>query len=176
VTIRFEPVLQVGLEFRNLTPKEVLAPHFARAVQRALTQSASGPLYGFPLINVRATLVDAEVHPVDSTELAFEAAASMAQRDALEEAGCRLYEPYMRLEVITPEDRIGDVIGYVNTCRGSISEVKSRDQLRVLRAEAPLAQLFGFATKLRSLTQGRGTHTMEPLEYRPATSGAPEFA
>ncbi|MHC4481561.1 MAG: EF-Tu/IF-2/RF-3 family GTPase, partial [Planctomycetota bacterium] len=165
-----------ALEFENRVPKDVLSLHFARAVQRALTQSASGVLYGFPLINVKAVLLNASTHPVDSTELAFEAAASMAQRRALEEGGCRLYEPYMRLEIVTPEDNVGDVISYVNSCRGAIREVVSRDSLRVLRAHAPLAHLFGFATKLRSLTQGRGTYSMEPLEYRPAPANALDFA
>jgi elongation factor G len=152
-----------NLEFESRVPKDVLPLHFVRAVQRALTQSSSGVLYGFPLINIKATLVDAAKHPLDSTELAFEAAASMAQRRALEEGGCELYEPYMRLEVIAPEDNLGDVISYINSCRGAIHEVVSRDSLRVLRGVAPLADLFGFATKLRSLTQGRGTYTMEPL-------------
>ncbi|MGD2174259.1 MAG: elongation factor G [Candidatus Brocadiaceae bacterium] len=176
LVIRFEPVEGAGLEFENRVPKDVLSRQFAYAVEQTLTGSPSGPLYGFPLINVKATLLEAEVHPVDSTELAFEAAAATAQRRALEEGGCQLYEPYMRLEIITPEDRLGDVISYVNVCRGSILQVKSRDSLRVLRAEAPLAQLFGFATKLRSITQGRGTYTMEPREYRPAPSNVLDFA
>ncbi|MHC4109198.1 MAG: elongation factor G, partial [Planctomycetota bacterium] len=131
------------LEFENRVSKDVVPHHFVRAVQRALTQSSSGVLYGFPLINIKAALIDGSTHPVDSTELAFEAAASIAQRRALEEGGCELYEPYMRLEVIAPEDNLGDVINYVNSCRGAIQEVVSRDSLRVLRAVAPLADLFG---------------------------------
>ncbi|GAH81896.1 unnamed protein product, partial [marine sediment metagenome] len=131
---------------------------------------------GFPLINVKATLLDGGTHPTDSTELAFEAAASGAQRRALEEGGCKLYEPYMRLEIITPQDNFGDVISYINSCRGTIQEVIPRDSLRVLRAVGPLAELFGFATTLRSLTQGRGTYTIEPLEYRAAPPKALDFA
>ncbi len=165
-----------GLEFENQAPKDVISHHFVRAVERALTQSASGVLFGFPLINVKATLLDASTHPTDSTELAFEAAASGAQRRALEEGGCKLYEPYMRLEIITPEDNFGDVISYVNSCRGAIQEVIPRDSLRVLRAVGPLAELFGFATTLRSLTQGRGTYSIEPLEYRPAPPKVLDFA
>jgi len=177
VVISFEPAPGAsGLEFESRAAKEVLPLHFARAVERALTQSASGPLYGFPLINVKATLLDGATHPTDSTELAFEAAASAAQRRALEQAGCRLYEPFMRLEIMTPESHVGDVISYINSCRGAIQEVVSRGAIRVLLAVAPLVELFGFATKLRSLTQGRGTHTMEPLEYRPAPPGALDFA
>jgi elongation factor G len=178
LVIEFQPSpCGSALEFENRVPKEVLPQHFARAVQRVLTQSASGGvLYGFPLINVKAVLLEASTHPVDSTELAFEAAAAIAQRRALERGGCELYEPYMRLEIMVPEPDLGDVISYVNGCRGSIQGMVARDSLRVVRAVAPLSELFGFATKLRSLTQGRGTHTMEPLEYRPAPPGILDFA
>jgi elongation factor G len=171
VAIAFAPApCGSALQFENRVSRQVLPPHFARVVEHALTQNSSGSLYGFPLINVKSTLLDATTHPVDSSELAFEAAASMAQRRALEEGGCQLYEPYMRLEIVVPEGDLGDVISFTNSCRGDILEVTPRDSLRVLRAVAPLAALFGFATKLRSLTQGRGTYTMEPLEYRPASS------
>ncbi len=177
VVIRFEPEpCGTALKFVNRVPKELLAAHFAKAVERSLTQGASGALYGFPLINVKATLLEATTHPTDSTELAFEAAAGGAQHRALGEGGCRLYEPYMKLEIITPEENIGDVISFINSCRGTIQEVHARETLRVIRAEAPLVQLFGFATRLRSMTQGRGTYSMEPLEYRPAATDTLDFA
>jgi elongation factor G len=177
VVIEFSPDSgSTAVAFANSVPKEALQPHFAKAVERSLTQSPSGVLYGFPLINVKAELVEAESRPVDSTELAFEAAASMALRRAFEEGGCQLYEPYMRLEIITPEDNVGDVISFVNSCRGAIQELHPREALRMIRAEAPLAQLFGFATKLRSMTQGRGTYSMEPLEYRRTESNTLDFA
>ena len=111
VVIKFEPdPCGAALKFENRVDKELLAVHFVKAVERSLTQGASGALYGFPLINVKATLLDATSHPTDSSELAFEAAAAGAQRHALEQGGCRLYEPYMKLEIITPEDDMGDVI------------------------------------------------------------------
>ncbi len=177
VRMRFEPDRSSGgIEFINQAPPGKLAPHFVRAVERSLQQGSSGVLYGFPLIGLKATLKDVEVHSVDSTELAFEAAAGMALRRALEEAGGELLEPVMHLEVITPEQYMGDVISYISTCRGEIVEVELRDDLRVLRAKAPLAQLFGFASKLRSTTQGRGTYTMEPSEYHPAPPNALDFA
>ncbi len=176
VVIAFEPApCGSVLEFENRVPKDVLADHFVRAVRRSLTQISSGVLYGYPLINIRAVLQDASSHPVDSTELAFEAAATMAQRRALDEGGCTLYEPYMRLEVVTPEDNLGDVINFISGCRGAVQEVIAREQVRALRAEAPLRELFGFATRLRSLTQGRGTYSMEPLAYRPAPTDILEF-
>ncbi len=176
VQIHFEPNRGEGLRFRNEVPKEQLPLHQAHAVERTLTRAPSGPLYGFPLIDITATLLGAEVVPGESTELAFEAAAAGALRRALEEGGCELYEPYMRLEVVTAEDNLGDVISYVTSCRGAILEMHPRDSLRVIRAEAPLSELFGFATQLRSLTQGRGTYTMEPWEYRPVPEDMVDFA
>ena len=177
VRMRFEPDASThDIDFVNEVPADALPSHFARAAARALQQGATGALYGYPLIGVKAVLVGAETHPVDSTELAFEAAASKALRDAQEQAGCRLLEPVMRLEVVTPEDYVGDVIAYISICRGEIAEVRLREQLRMLRAKAPLAELFGFASKLRSMTQGRGTYTMEPLQYRPVPSGVLDSA
>ena len=178
VVLAFDPFdCGEAIRFENRTPHDVIPNHFVRAIERALTESAaSGTLYGFSLINVRATLTHAETHPVDSSELAFEAAAARALRNALEEGGCILLEPLMRLEIVTPEQYLGGVIGFVNSCRGMVKEVISREQLRVVHAEAPLAELFGFATKLRSTTQGRATHTMEPTRYVPAPPGTLDFA
>ncbi|MFW5915633.1 MAG: elongation factor G, partial [Planctomycetota bacterium] len=173
VRMRFEPIdSPEGIEFDNQVSKDTLPLHFARAIERSLPQGATGPLFGYPLINVRAVLLDAETHPVDSTELAFEAAAVRALNEAMEEGEPQLLEPVMRLEIVVPENNMGDVISNVTTCRGEINKVESRDNLRVIRAEAPLAELFGFASKLRSLTQGRGTYSMEPFEYQPAPEGA----
>jgi len=176
VQLRFEPDRSAqGVEFENRVLPDRLPPHLARAVERSLREGGTGPLYGFPLINIRAVLLDAETHPVDSTELAFEAAASRALRRALGAGDAQLLEPVMRLEIVVPEAYLGDVVSYVSTCRGEISEVQARETLRVIRAAAPLAQLFGFASKLRSITQGRGTYSMEPLEYRPAPPDALDF-
>jgi len=177
VVIEFEPAhAPEGVAFQNRVPTDVVPAHFIRAVSRALRErSTGGVLYGFPLINVKATLLEAEVHPVDSTELAFEAAASRALHRAVEEGGCVLFEPIMRLEIVAPEEYLGDLISFLNTCRGEITEIDTRNQLRVIRATAPLAELFGFATKLRSITHGRGTYTMEPREYRAAPPGILDF-
>jgi len=176
VQMRFEPARTAqAIEFENLAPTDALASHFVRAVERSLREGATGVLYGFPLINVKAVLLSARTHPADSTELAFEAAASRALHQALEKGGPRILEPYMRLEIVVPEQHIGDVITHLSACRGQVAEVRSREQLRVIRANAPLAELFGFASRLRSMTQGRGTYSMEPLEYRPAASDVLDF-
>ncbi len=177
VRLRFEPDRTAqGIEFENRVPRDRFPSHFVRAVERSLKGGASGPLYGFPLINIRAILLDAETHPVDSTELAFEAAAAGALRKGLDSGEAELLEPVMQLEIVVPEPYLGDVITHITTCRGKISEARTRHQLRVIRASAPLAELFGFASKLRSITQGRGTHSIEPLEYRPAPPDALDFA
>ena len=177
VRMRFEPAqVPQGIEFENEVDKSKLPLHFARAIERSLPQGATGPLYGYPLINVRAVLLDAKTHPVDSTELAFEAASARAMHRAMEQTDAQLLEPVMRLEIVVPEGHLGDVISNISTCRGEIKKVEPRDNLRVIRAHAPLAELFGFASKLRSLTQGRGTYSMEPLEYQPAPPDVLEFS
>ena len=176
VRMCFEPDHSTtAISFVNAMAAGALPDHFVRAVERSLREGSSGILYGFPLIGIKVTLLGAETHPVDSTELAFEAATVRALRSALEQAGGELLEPVMRLEIVTPEQNMGDVISYVSTCRGEISEVELREELRVLRAKAPLAELFGFATKLRSITRGRGSYAMEPLQYQPAPPDALDF-
>ncbi|MFP4026451.1 MAG: elongation factor G [Candidatus Brocadiia bacterium] len=176
VKMRFEPdVVPEGIEFENAVDRDVLANHFVRAIERSLQEGSTGPLYGYPLINVKAVLLGAKTHPVDSTELAFEAAAGLALRNAMDEGKAQLLEPVMRLEIVVPEQYLGDVIGQITSCRGEIKEVETRDQLRVLRAHAPLAELFGFASDLRSMTQGRGTYSMEPFEYQPAPPDVLDF-
>ncbi len=168
VEMRFEPDKNVaGVAFVNEVDPEICPPHFVRAIENAFRGAVSGPIYGYPLIYVRAVLVDAQTHPVDSTELAFEAAAGRALRKALHSAEVRLLEPYMRIEVVVPESNMGDVISYISTCRGEVKDAQTREQLRVIRAQAPLSKLFGFAGNLRSLTQGRGVYSMEPFDYKP---------
>lgn len=177
VRMRFEPAKSPeGVEFVSQVDKDEIPPHFVRAVERAFQGGVTGPLYGYPLIDVRAILIGAEMHPVDSTELAFEAAANQALHLALDEEKVELLEPYMRLEVVVPEENMGDVISHITSSRGEIKNVEERDQLRVFRAYAPLAQLFGFASKLRSLTQGRGTYSMEPFSYKPVSKSDVDFA
>jgi len=176
VQMRFEPgATAKGIEFESRVEPGALANHFLRAIENVFKQSCSGPLYGFPLINVTAILLGAQTHPVDSTELAFEAAASKALQSALRDENALLLEPIMQIDIVLPEQHFGDVTGFVSTCRGEIKEVESRAQLRILRAYAPLAELFGFASKLRSMTQGRGTYSMEPYEYRPAPADVLDF-
>jgi elongation factor G len=111
------------------------------------------------------TLYDGSYHEVDSSELAFQIASSMALQEAVKRAKPVILEPIMRVEVVTPEDFMGDVLGDLNSKRGQIGQVESRGNAKVIPAEVPLGEMFGYATTLRSLTQGRASYTMEFLKY-----------
>ena len=175
VRVEIEPAdLGGDVEFVNAVDAETLPPALAAAVEESLLEAAHGGAgrTGYPVINVRMTLVGAERHDTDSNEVAFAAAAAAAFRRAMEEAsearGPVLLEPIMALEVVMPEDYLGDVIGDLNGRRASIEGIEDRGHLKVITARSPLAEMFGYATQLRSLTQGRGTHTMEPCDYAAA--------
>jgi len=142
---------------------------FLRGVEQAVHETAQGGVItGYPLANLRVTLAAAEVHPVDSTELAFYTAASNAVRQAVERAGVRLLEPIMSLEVVLPDAYFGEVLKDLQARRADIVEMGQRAGFRVIHARAPLAEMFGYATALRSLTRGRGTHTLEPCDFAEA--------
>jgi elongation factor G len=127
-------------------------------IQDALT---SGVLAGYPTVDVRVTLVDGSYHDVDSSEMAYKIAGSMAVKKAITKAGPILLEPIMAVEVVTPEDYMGDVIGDLSARRGRVEGMEQRGTSHVVRAQVPLADMFGYATDLRSRTQGRATYTMQ---------------
>ena len=120
---------------------------------------------GYPVIDVKVTVFDGSYHEVDSSEVAFKMAGSLAVQEAARKAGPVLLEPVMKVEVITAEQYMGDVIGNLNSKRASINEMVERGQMKVIHAHVPLAEMFGYATELRSLTQGRGSYTMEFYRY-----------
>jgi elongation factor G len=124
-----------------------------------------GVLAGFPLIDVKVTLVDGSWHEVDSTPLAFKIAGSLAFRDAAAAAKPVLLEPMMQLEVVTPDDYLGGIVGDLNARRGKIEGMEMRGGSRVIRGLVPMAEMFGYATVLRTLTQGRGVFSMEFFRY-----------
>ncbi|MFZ0667501.1 MAG: elongation factor G [Acidimicrobiales bacterium] len=142
-------------------PKEYI-PAVDAGIQEALT---SGVLAGYPTVDVRVTLIDGSYHDVDSSELAFRIAGSMAVKDAAHKAGPVLLEPVMAVEVVTPEDYMGDVIGDLSSRRGKVEGMEQRGTSQVVRALVPLADMFGYATDLRSRTQGRATYTMQFSAY-----------
>ena len=124
-----------------------------------------GIIAGYPVIDVKATLFDGSFHDVDSSELAFHIAGSMAVQDAVKKANPAILEPIMKVEVITPEEYFGDVMGDINSRRGQIAGTTDRTGLKVIEAQVPLANMFGYATTLRSTSQGRAFYTMEFDHY-----------
>ena len=126
---------------------------------------AGGVIAGYPVIDVKASLVDGSYHEVDSSEMAFKIAGSMAAKSGVQKAGPVILEPVMKVEVTTPEDFMGDVIGNLNSKRGHIEGIDERGTSRVIRALVPLAEMFGYATELRSMTQGRAVYSMEFARY-----------
>ena len=142
-------------------PREFI-PSVSAGIQNALDQ---GVLAGYPLVDVRARLVDGSSHDVDSSEMAFRIAGSLALREAARAAGVKMLEPVMEVEVVTPEEYIGEVIGDLSSRRGKIGETNQRGSVRVVTARVPLAEMFGYVTDLRSKTQGRATSTMQFHSY-----------
>jgi elongation factor G len=123
-------------------------------------------LAGYPVVDVRATLVDGSYHEVDSSEMAFKIAGSMALKEAARQASPVLLEPIMSVEVVTPEDYMGDVMGDLSSRRGKVEGMEPRGNSQVVRALVPLSDMFGYATDLRSRTQGRATYTMQFHSYQ----------
>jgi len=160
-----------GIEFTNRIKGGAIPKEFISAVKKGIiVASKSGSLSGYPVIDVHVTLVDGSYHEVDSSELAFEMAASMAFNDALKKAKSVLLEPIMDAEVVVPEEYMGQVIADFNSRRAKIISLGKRGNVRTLRANVPLAEIFDYATALRSLTQGRAFYTMEPSYYQEVPS------
>lgn len=158
-----------GFEFVDQVVGGVIPKAFIPAVEQGIRESMeNGVLAGYPLVDIRATLVGGSYHEVDSSELAFKIAGSMALREGAEKAGPVLLEPVMRLEVVVPEQATGDVIGDLIARRGQIAGLEMHSiGMQAVKGTAPMAEMFGYATTLRSATQGRGTFTMEFERYEP---------
>lgn len=155
-----------GFEFVNKIVGGVIPKEYIPAVEKGIKEALeNGVLAGYPVVDVRVTLFDGSYHEVDSSELAFKIAASMAFKNAAEKASPVLLEPIMSIEVVTPEEYMGDVIGDLNSRRGRIQSMTQRARVQVISAHVPLASMFGYATDLRSKTQGRATYTMQFSHY-----------
>jgi elongation factor G len=160
-----------GFEFKNEIKGGIIPQEFIPAVEKGVKEAMSkGVVAGYPMVDLEATLYDGSFHEVDSSENAFKIAASMAFQDASKKANAVLLEPVMKLEVIVPEDFFGDAIGDLSSRRGKIEETNDRLNLKVIDAKVPLAEMFGYATSLRSLTEGRGNFTMEFDHYEQVPS------
>ena len=167
VKIRLEPNESgKGYEFRNEVVGGAIPKEYIPAVDAGIRGAmASGVLAGYPVVDCIVTLYDGSYHEVDSSEMAFKIAGSMALKEALRKANSVIMEPIMKVVVIVPEDYMGDVIGDLNSRRGQIQGMEARSGAQEIKAFVPLSEMFGYATDLRSKTQGRGQYTMEPSHY-----------
>jgi elongation factor G len=157
-----------GIVFEDKIVGGTIPREYIPAVEKGVKDAcAKGVLAGFPLVDVTISLVDGSYHEVDSNEQAFFIAGSMALKDAARAAGLGLLEPTMKLEVTTPEDYLGDVMGDLSSRRGRVQGMDTRPGVQVVTALVPLAAMFGYATDLRSSTQGRATFSMEFSHYEP---------
>ncbi|HUN59690.1 MAG TPA: elongation factor G [Candidatus Binataceae bacterium] len=169
VDLRIEPLPKgSGFEFSDDTKGGSIPRNFIPSVEAGIKEAMeTGVLAGYPMVDVKASLLDGKYHEVDSSELAFKIAGSIAFKEACEKASPVLLEPVMEVEVVTPQDFMGEVIGDLNSRRGKIQEMETRAGAQVISARVPLANMFGYATKLRSITQGRANYTMQFAVYEP---------
>jgi elongation factor G len=173
VCIKIEPLEpEKGFEFVNKIAGGTIPREYVPAVEKGIKESMErGILAGYPVVDVKATLYDGSYHEVDSSEMAFKIAGSMAFREAAKKAEPILLEPIMAIEVVTPEEYMGDVIGDLSSRRGKIQNIEKRGSVQVIRAQAPLSEMFGYATDMRSKTQGRATYTMQFSHYSEVPKG-----
>ena len=169
--IRFAPAEEgkEGLEFVNEVVGGVIPREYIPAIQKGIEeQMKNGVLAGYPLIGLKATVFDGSYHDVDSNEMAFKVAASMATKQLAQKGGAVLLEPVMKVEVVTPEEYQGDILGDLSRRRGLIQEGEDTPAGKVIRADVPLGEMFGYSTQMRSMTQGRASYTMEFTKYAEA--------
>ena len=176
VWLRIEPRESgAGYEFNNAIVGGVVPREYINAVDKGVQQQmANGVIAGYPVVDVKVTLYDGSHHDVDSSEIAFKIAGSMAFKEGAAKAAPVLLEPIMKVESVTPQDYMGDVVGDLNRRRGIIQGMEDAAAGTAVRCEVPLKEMFGYATDLRSLTQGRATYTMEFLKYIPAPASVSE--
>ena len=160
-----------GFRFSSNVAPGVIPTEYVPAIEAgARSAYDSGVLAGYPMVDVSVEVDDGDYNDVDSSEMAFKVAGSMAYKAACESAGMRLLEPFMDVEIVVPEEYLGDVIGDVNSRGGEVNNMQARGPAQVVEAELPLARLFGYATDLRSASQGRGTYTMQFSRYAPVSN------
>jgi elongation factor G len=176
VWIKLEPQAPgAGFEFVDAVKGGSIPREYIGAVEKGIKEATdNGPLAGYPVVDVKATLFDGSYHDVDSSEIAFKIAGSMAFKEASRKASPVLLEPIMSVEVVVPEEFMGDVIGDLNSRRGKVLGMDTRPAAQAIDARVPLAQMFGYATDVRSMTQGRATYTMQFSHYEPVPAAVAE--
>jgi elongation factor G len=170
VKVKFEPIdRDEEFQFEEQIHGGSVPKEYFGAVQKGIDeQLQSGVLAGYPILGVKAVLYDGSYHEVDSNENAFRMAGALAVKNAAKEAGAVLLEPMMKVEAVTPEDYMGDVMGDLNRRRGIVQGMEDTMAGKIIRAEVPLSEMFGYATDLRSMSQGRASYSMEFLKYAEA--------
>ncbi len=164
-----------GLQFVDVIKGGRIPKEFVPSVEKGFKEAMkNGPLAGFTMDSLKVTLKDGSFHPVDSDQLSFELAAKMGYRDAAKKAGAVILEPIMKIEVVTPEENMGDIVGDLNRRRGQVNNMSDRSGAKVIKAEVPLSEMFGYVTTLRTLSSGRATSTMEFDHYAETPSNISE--
>ncbi|MCV6610334.1 MAG: elongation factor G [Amphritea sp.] len=175
VVVEFSPSDEEGLEFVNEIVGGAIPKEYIPAIEKGIEeQMKNGVIAGYPLIGLKARLYDGSFHDVDSNEMAFKIAASQALKKYAQEADPCLLEPMMKVEVVTPEDYMGDVMGDLNRRRGLVQGMEDSSSGKIINAQVPLGEMFGYATDLRSATQGRATYSMEFFDYAEAPNNVAE--
>ena len=176
VWVKIEPVeAGVGYEFVNKIVGGTIPKEYIPAVDKGVReQLEAGVIAGYPLVDVKVTLYDGSFHDVDSSEMAFKNAGKLAIREGVKNAKPVLLEPMMKVEVVTPEDYMGDVVGDINRRRGLIQAMDDGPSGKEVSAEIPLSEMFGYATDLRSMSQGRATYSMQFAKYAEAPANIAE--
>jgi len=169
VVVKFEPnEYGKGYEFEDKTKGGAIPREYIKSIEGGIEEAmATGEVAGYPVVDIKAILLDGSYHDVDSSEMAFRIAASKAFRDAMKKTHPILLEPVMEVEVVVPDNYMGEVIGDLNARRGKVSSVNLRNKNRIIKSEVPLSEMFGYATDLRSKTQGRATFSMQFTKYEP---------
>jgi elongation factor G len=167
VILEIEPLERgKGIEFEDKTKGGSIPKEFISPIEKGVKEAAeTGVFAGYPVVDLKIAVVDGSYHEVDSSEIAFKIAGSMAFKDGTKKAHPVLLEPIMKVEVVVPEEYVGDVIGDINARRGRLENMEIRGANQVIQAIVPLAEMFGYATQLRSMTQGRGVYTMQFSHY-----------
>jgi len=167
VLLKLEPLEKgKGFEFVNAIVGGAIPREYIPAIEKGIKEAMDrGVIAGYPVIDVKATVYDGSFHEVDSSEMAFKIAASMAFQDGVKKADPIILEPVMKVEVLTPEEFLGDVMGDLNSKRGQIIESGEKGEIKYIDAFVPLSEMFGYTTNLRSMTQGRASSTMEFAHY-----------
>ena len=155
-----------GITIQNKVVGGAIPKEYIKPVEQGIREAAAtGVLAGYPLTDFNVDIVDGSFHPVDSSEMAFKIAGSMGLKEAARKAGLILLEPIMKVEITTPEENMGDIIGDITSRRGQINQMETLDGTTRIQANTPLSELFGYATAIRSLSKGRASYTMEPNHF-----------